>query len=97
MQGQACDRVKQALRQETERAHSVREAIYACRPAGSSPSSAPRAAIHEAAARSHQSGDIDPSFVVTHRLGLDQAPEGYETSKHKLDECMKVVLKPNSR
>ncbi|MEA2395721.1 MAG: hypothetical protein QOJ82_3612, partial [Solirubrobacteraceae bacterium] len=39
-------------------------------------------------------GEIDPSFVVTHRLGLDQAPEGYETFKHKRDECVKVVLKP---
>jgi threonine dehydrogenase-like Zn-dependent dehydrogenase len=39
-------------------------------------------------------GDIDPSFVVTHRLPLDQAPNGYETFKHKLDECVKVVLKP---
>jgi threonine dehydrogenase-like Zn-dependent dehydrogenase len=39
-------------------------------------------------------GDIDPSFVVTHRLGLDLAPDGYEIFKHKLDECMKVVLKP---
>ena len=41
-----------------------------------------------------RSGDIDPSFVVTHRLGLDHAPEGYETFKHKQDECVKVVLKP---
>ena len=39
-------------------------------------------------------GDIDPSFVITHRLGLDLAPEGYETFKHKQDECVKVVLKP---
>jgi threonine dehydrogenase-like Zn-dependent dehydrogenase len=39
-------------------------------------------------------GDIDPSFVVTHRIGLDQAPDGYETFKHKLDDCVKVVLKP---
>jgi threonine dehydrogenase-like Zn-dependent dehydrogenase len=39
-------------------------------------------------------GDIDPSFVVTHRLGLADAPEGYETFKHKRDECVKVVLKP---
>ena len=37
---------------------------------------------------------IDPSFVITHRLGLDQAPNGYETFKHKQDECVKVVLKP---
>jgi len=39
-----------------------------------------------------EKGDIDPSFVVTHRLPLDEAPNGYETFKHKEDECMKVVL-----
>jgi threonine dehydrogenase-like Zn-dependent dehydrogenase len=39
-------------------------------------------------------GDIDPSFVVTHRLGLDHAPDGFETFKHKQDDCVKVVLKP---
>jgi threonine dehydrogenase-like Zn-dependent dehydrogenase len=39
-------------------------------------------------------GDIDPGFVVTHRLELGQAPDGYETFKHKQDECVKVVLKP---
>jgi threonine dehydrogenase-like Zn-dependent dehydrogenase len=41
-----------------------------------------------------KNGDIDPSFVVTHRLPLGQAPNGYETFKHKMDECVKVVLKP---
>jgi threonine dehydrogenase-like Zn-dependent dehydrogenase len=41
-----------------------------------------------------KNGDIDPSFVITHKLGLDHAPDGYETFKHKQDECMKVVLKP---
>jgi threonine dehydrogenase-like Zn-dependent dehydrogenase len=39
-------------------------------------------------------GEIDPSFVVTHRLGLDDAPNGYDTFKHKRDECVKVVLTP---
>jgi threonine dehydrogenase-like Zn-dependent dehydrogenase len=39
-------------------------------------------------------GDIDPSFVVTHQLELGLAPDGYETFKHKQDECVKVVLKP---
>jgi threonine dehydrogenase-like Zn-dependent dehydrogenase len=39
-------------------------------------------------------GDIDPGFVVTHRLPLDEAPDGYETFKNKQDECVKVVLKP---
>jgi threonine dehydrogenase-like Zn-dependent dehydrogenase len=41
-----------------------------------------------------RNGDIDPSFVVTHRLELGKAPDAYETFKHKLDECVKVVLKP---
>ena len=41
-----------------------------------------------------QNGEIDPSFVVTHTLDLDEAPNGYETFKHKQDDCMKVVLKP---
>jgi threonine dehydrogenase-like Zn-dependent dehydrogenase len=41
-----------------------------------------------------KNGDIDPSFVVTHKLELGQAPNGYETFKHKEDECVKVVLKP---
>jgi threonine dehydrogenase-like Zn-dependent dehydrogenase len=41
-----------------------------------------------------KNGDIDPSFVVTHRMGLDMAPDGYETFKHKQDDCVKVVLKP---
>jgi threonine dehydrogenase-like Zn-dependent dehydrogenase len=39
-------------------------------------------------------GDIDPSFIVTHRMELGKAPDAYETFKHKEDECMKVVLKP---
>jgi threonine dehydrogenase-like Zn-dependent dehydrogenase len=39
-------------------------------------------------------GDIDPSFVVTHRLGLDHVSDAYETFKHKQDECVKVVLNP---
>jgi threonine dehydrogenase-like Zn-dependent dehydrogenase len=41
-----------------------------------------------------ENGEIDPSFVVTHRLGLDDAPTGYEKFKHKQDDCVKVVLKP---
>jgi threonine dehydrogenase-like Zn-dependent dehydrogenase len=41
-----------------------------------------------------ENGDIDPSFIVTHRLSLDDAPRGYETFKNKEDDCVKVVLKP---
>lgn len=42
-----------------------------------------------------QDGDIDPSFIITHRLSLDEAPEGYTKFKHKQDNCIKVVLKPH--
>jgi threonine dehydrogenase-like Zn-dependent dehydrogenase len=41
-----------------------------------------------------EKGEIDPSFVITHRLPLDQAPHGYEIFLNKQEECMKVVLKP---
>ena len=41
-----------------------------------------------------RNGDIDPSFVVTHQMDLGKAPDGFETFKHKLDNCVKVVLKP---
>jgi threonine dehydrogenase-like Zn-dependent dehydrogenase len=39
-------------------------------------------------------GQIDPSFIVTHRVGLDHAPDAFETFKHKQDDCVKVVLRP---
>jgi threonine dehydrogenase-like Zn-dependent dehydrogenase len=41
-----------------------------------------------------EEGRIDPSFVVSHRLTLDQAPQGYAMFRDKQDECIKVVLKP---
>jgi threonine dehydrogenase-like Zn-dependent dehydrogenase len=41
-----------------------------------------------------EKGEIDPSFVITHELPLDDAPRGYEMFKHKRDGCVKVVLKP---
>jgi threonine dehydrogenase-like Zn-dependent dehydrogenase len=41
-----------------------------------------------------QNGEIDPSFVISHILPLDEAPRGYEMFKDKLDDCEKVVLKP---
>jgi threonine dehydrogenase-like Zn-dependent dehydrogenase len=39
-----------------------------------------------------ENGDIDPSFVITHRLPLRDAPRGYDMFKNKMDECNKVVL-----
>ena len=42
-----------------------------------------------------EDGEIDPSFVITHEIPLEQAPQGYEIFKNKHDQCVKVVLKPN--
>jgi threonine dehydrogenase-like Zn-dependent dehydrogenase len=41
-------------------------------------------------------GEIDPSFVITHRLSLQDAPHGYEIFKKKEDQCIKVALKPGA-
>jgi threonine dehydrogenase-like Zn-dependent dehydrogenase len=39
-----------------------------------------------------QRGEIDPSFVITHRMRLEDAPAGYDMFLHKRDNCEKVVL-----
>ncbi len=39
-------------------------------------------------------GEIDPTFVISHRMRLDDAPEMYQVFNNKEDECMKVVLRP---
>jgi threonine dehydrogenase-like Zn-dependent dehydrogenase len=41
-----------------------------------------------------QRGEIDPSFVITHRMRLEDAPRGYEMFVSKEDNCEKIVLKP---
>jgi threonine dehydrogenase-like Zn-dependent dehydrogenase len=41
-----------------------------------------------------EKGEIDPTFIVTHRMRLDDAPAGYDVFLNKEDECVKVVLKP---
>ena len=41
-----------------------------------------------------QNGDIDPSFVITHRASLDEGPDLYKTFRDKKDGCIKVVLRP---
>ncbi|HDZ56234.1 MAG TPA: glutathione-dependent formaldehyde dehydrogenase [Pseudomonas xinjiangensis] len=41
-----------------------------------------------------QEGQIDPSFVITHTVGLEDGPEMYKTFRDKHDGCVKVVLKP---
>ncbi len=39
-------------------------------------------------------GQIDPSFVITHTVDLEDGPEMYETFREKQDGCIKVVMKP---
>jgi threonine dehydrogenase-like Zn-dependent dehydrogenase len=41
-----------------------------------------------------KNGEIDPSFVITHRMRLEDAAEGYAMFVNKEDECLKVVLRP---
>jgi threonine dehydrogenase-like Zn-dependent dehydrogenase len=44
-----------------------------------------------------EKGEIDPSFVITHRMPLEDAPKGYTMFRNKLDNCEKIVLKPQER
>jgi threonine dehydrogenase-like Zn-dependent dehydrogenase len=41
-----------------------------------------------------EKGEIDPSFVITHRMSLEDAPKGYDIFLNKQEDCIKVVLKP---
>ena len=116
----AYDRVKQAMRQETERPVALREAIMSCRNGGiisvigvygGLMDKFPIGALMNRglsikSGQCHvqrymrplleriERGEIDPSFVITHRLPLDEAPRGYEIFKNKQEDCEKVVLKP---
>jgi threonine dehydrogenase-like Zn-dependent dehydrogenase len=40
-----------------------------------------------------EKGDIDPSFVITHKMQLEDAPVGFDIFTQKEDDCLKVVLK----
>jgi threonine dehydrogenase-like Zn-dependent dehydrogenase len=42
-------------------------------------------------------GEIDPSFVITHRVPLEDAPKAYRIFRDKQDHCIKVVLKPHAQ
>ncbi len=119
---QAYDRVKQAVRLETERPHALRQAITSCRNGGVVSvigvyggfvdkfpmGSVMNRSITIRSGQCHvqrymrplleriERGEIDPTFIVTHRLGLDEAPAGYETFKHKEDDCVKMILDPSA-
>jgi threonine dehydrogenase-like Zn-dependent dehydrogenase len=116
----AYDRMKQAMRQETERPIAIREAIMSCRNGGivsimgvygGLMDKFPIGAlmnrgltIRTGQCHVHrylrplleriQNGEIDPSFIITHKIPLAEAPRGYEMFKHKRDDCLKVVLQP---
>ena len=39
-------------------------------------------------------GEMDPSYLATHELSLEDAPEGYKMFKHKQDDCVRPVFTP---
>lgn len=39
-------------------------------------------------------GEIDPSYIITHRIALDDAANGYSTFAARKENCIKVVMKP---
>ncbi|WP_102128390.1 zinc-dependent alcohol dehydrogenase [Deinococcus planocerae] len=39
-------------------------------------------------------GEVDPTVIITHRLGIDEAPHAYDIFKHKHDGCIKCILDP---
>ena len=41
-----------------------------------------------------QEGEIDPSYIISHHMSIDDAPKGYKMFRNKEDNCTKVVLKP---
>lgn len=115
------DRVKQALRLQTDRPTALRYAIQACRKGGtlSIPGvyggvldkvpfgSIFAKALNVKTGQTHvhrylrplldhiERGEVDPSFVITHRLPLDEAPAAYAMFREKQDGCIKVVLEPS--
>lgn len=116
----ALDRVKQALKVETDRPVVLRQCIQACRKGGtvSVPGvysgfadTIPMGAFMNKGltmktGQTHmmnymqpllqriENGEIDPSFVISHRVPIDSAPEMYKTFRDKKENCTKVVLDP---
>jgi threonine dehydrogenase-like Zn-dependent dehydrogenase len=112
------DKVKQALRLETDRPGVLRQAIQACRNGGtvSVPGvyggvvdKIPFGAIVNKAltvksGQTHvqhymkpllariEAGEIDPSFIITHRVSLEEVPDAYMMFRNKDDDCVKVVV-----
>ena len=114
----AYDRAKQAMRLENDRPIALREAILACRNAGTVSvigvyggfidkfpmGSVMNRSLTIRSGQCHvhrymkplleriERGEIDPTFIITHRMKLEDAPKGFDLFVHKEDDCMKVVL-----
>ncbi|MBE2267965.1 MAG: glutathione-dependent formaldehyde dehydrogenase [Anaerolinea sp.] len=115
----AYDRVKQAVKLQTDRPIALREAIMACKNGGTVSvigvysgfvDNFPMGAVVNRSltiksGQCHvqrymrplferiQAGQIDPTFVITHTLPLDEAPHAFDIFCNKQDDCVKVVLK----
>ncbi len=115
------DKVKLAMKLETDRPTALREAITACRkggtvsipgvygglldkfPMGAAFGKGLTFKMGQTNMHNYlkpllariEKDEIDPSFIVTHRLGLEDAPAAYRTFRDKQDGCIKVVLKPH--
>lgn len=115
----AYDRIKQALRLETDRATALREAIMACGKGGTvsvlgvygvtdkfPTGVAMNKGLTIRTAQQHgqryvprlldyiSRGDLDPSFLITHDLPLQESPKGYKLFKEKEDSCVRAVFRP---
>jgi threonine dehydrogenase-like Zn-dependent dehydrogenase len=114
------DQVKKTLMLGTDRPHSIRQAIIACRKGGRVSMPAvyggfvdkfPLGAFMEkgltlrtgqthvqhympALLNAIMEGKIDTTFLISHRLDLEEAPKGYKMFHDNQNEVTKVVLKP---
>lgn len=114
------DRAKQAIGISMDRPHVLRQALMACRKAGtvSVPGvyiglldkipfgAAMNKGLTIKTGQTHvqrylvpllkkiEDGQIDPSFVITDRVAIEEAPAAYEKFRTKKDGCIKVVIKP---
>jgi threonine dehydrogenase-like Zn-dependent dehydrogenase len=117
------DRVKQAMRLETDRPLALREAIMACRKGGTVSiigvygglvdkfpiGAAMNKGLVLRMGQQHgqkyvprllehiEKGELDPSYLLTHRLPLEDGQRGYEMFRAKSDECVRVVFAPSER
>ncbi|MDQ2810931.1 MAG: glutathione-dependent formaldehyde dehydrogenase [Actinomycetota bacterium] len=115
----AYDRVKQALRLETDRGEALRQAIMSCRKGGVLSvlgvygvlDKFPMGVIINKgltvrSAQQHgqryvprllsyiEQGQLDPSFLATHPMPLEDAVAGYDLFKRKADNCLRAVFTP---